>query len=99
MTLKKYPLDGRRYYGEEKHTSQDIFLEKLHTDKQVHKKISNTIKNKNRNGMWINPMLGKHHLKKTKKEHSLRMKEKYASGQLIPHKMNLKKIIKQYLEM
>jgi len=29
MVFKKYPLDGRKYYDEENHISQEEFLEKL----------------------------------------------------------------------
>lgn len=86
MTFKKYPLDGRKYYGEEKHQPQKEFLKKLHKDKKVHKKISNTLKEKYKLGIIKPTMLNKHHSIKTKKNHSILMKDKYKNGLVIHNK-------------
>ena len=67
-----------------KSLKQKIFLKRLHSNKEVREKISNTLKQRYEEGTIINPMQGKHRSIKFKKEHSKRMKQKYKYG-LIPH--------------
>jgi hypothetical protein len=75
----------RNYYGCEKHKPQNIFLSELHKNLKVREKISKTNKYLYANKLRKPSMLGHFHSLETRRNHSIRMKLKYSTGELIPH--------------
>lgn len=67
------------------HKFQKEFLNELHSNLYVRKKMSDTRKELVKYGIWKSPTQGFSRPKYIKLQHSKRMKKLYKSGKLIPH--------------